>query len=276
MPVDAGHNTKLRDIFKSVNAFKNAQRDDVNAALVDAGWGKCTINPTGDTLTGFFQPVLDVIMQMVSEGKSYELYPVRIRLINVVTDAVYFVTVAFIPVARKLNEPGAVEKARLRRNAMLQRVLYLAYRTAIGATHSRVSVVVGGRSLLVFPRLLLFLTDILEEKAMLCLKSGKCAHPCSSCGVRVNHTGTSDALTNERNAIRMLTTHLEVAGHRQQHQGTRRGADLEARTSAQSAVPALAGFAGLSTAPFLVDKLIGFDVLHVLDLGVTGMPVIAS
>lgn len=74
MPVDAGHNTKLRDIFKSVNAFKNAQRDDVNAALVDAGWGKCTINPTGDTLTGFFQPVLDVIMQMVSEGKCVRLW----------------------------------------------------------------------------------------------------------------------------------------------------------------------------------------------------------
>eukprot|EP00170_Pyropia_yezoensis_P001151 contig_5175_g1155 len=330
MPVDAGHSTKLRNTFKSANAFKNALRDDVDASLLSAGWRKCTMHQNRDTLTGFFQPVLDVIMKMVSKGKcvrlwsgddgpapptgmreppmkgdafrlneaevvrelgpsafvlgihaysdathisksgAYKLYPVRIRLINVVTDEVNFVTVAYIPVVRKLKEPGADEKARLRRNAVLQRVLYLAFRTAIGASHSGVSLVVGGRSLLAFSRLLLYLADIPEEKAMLCLKPGKCAHPCSSCEVRVNHTGTPDALTsNERNAIRMLTTYLEVAGHRQQHRGTRRRADLEARTSAKSAVPALARFEGLSTAPFLLYKLIGFDVLHVLDLGVT-------
>lgn len=194
----------------------------------------------------------------------------RIRVINVLTDEVYYVTVAYVPVVRKLKEPGAEEKARLRRSAVLQRMLYLAFRTTIGASHSGVEVVVSGRSLLAFPRLLLYLADLPEEKAIMCLKSGKCAHPCTSCDVRVDQTGTASALNSlERNAISMLTTHLEVAGHRERHRNSARRADLEARTSAQSAIPALAGFAGLSTSPFLLYKMSGFDVLHVLDLGVT-------
>lgn len=202
---------------------------------------------------------------------AYKLYPVRILVVKVLTDEAQYVTVAYIPVVRKLKEPGADEKARLRRRAVLQRLMYMAFRTAIGASQSGVEVVVAGRSLLAF-RLLLYLADIPEEKAIFCLKSGRCAHPCSSCDMRVEQTGTPDALNSvDRNAIRMFTTHLEFAGHREHHRGGVRRADLEARTSAQCAVPALAGLAGLSTAPFLLHKMIGFDVLHFLDLGVTRM-----
>lgn len=74
MPVDAGHNVKLRDVFKSSNAFKNALRDDIDAALIDTGWRKCTMVQNGDTLTGFFVPVLDVILKEVCSGKNVKLW----------------------------------------------------------------------------------------------------------------------------------------------------------------------------------------------------------
>ena len=46
---------------------------------------------------------------------------------------------------------------------------------------------------------------------------------------------------------------------------------LEKNDSAHGVIPALAGMAGLSTAPFLMYQMVGVDVLHVLDLGVTRM-----
>lgn len=190
---------------------------------------------------------------------------------NVISDEVQFVTVAYIPVVRKLKEPGADEKARRRRSAVLQRVLYLAFRTAIGASHSGEPVTVGDRILLAFPRLLLYLADLPEEKAILCMKSGQCARPCSSCDVRVNLTGLPAALdARDRDVFHMLTAHLEANGHREHQREGRRRAHLEAMTSAQSALPALAGFAGLSTAPFLLYKMVGFDILHVCSLYLSG------
>lgn len=206
------------------------------------------------------------------ESAAYKLYPVRVRVVNIETDEVHYVTVAYVPVVRKLKESGADEKARLRRCAVLQRVLYMAFRTTIAASHRGEKVQIGDRILTAFPRLLLYLADLPEEKAILCMKSGRCARPCSSCDVCVTLASTPQALNaRDRDVIRMLTTQLEVAGHRHHRRNAQRRADLEARTSAQSATPALAGFAGLSTAPFLLYKMIGFDVLHVLDLGVTRM-----
>ncbi|KAK1866878.1 hypothetical protein I4F81_009390 [Pyropia yezoensis] len=233
MPVDAGHNLNLRDVFKSPNAFKNALRDDVDAALLAAGWRKVTLEQNGDTFHAFFRSVLDVIMALIrdsgdvqywsggdgpapltarretpmdgdafrmceqevhrehgphslvlglhvysdakqiSKSGAFKLYPLRVRVVNVITDEVRFVTVAYIPVVRKRTEAGAEEKARRRRSAVLQRVLYLAFRTAIGASHSGKEVLVGDRVLLAFPRILLYLADLPEEKAVLCINSGE-------------------------------------------------------------------------------------------------------
>eukprot|EP00170_Pyropia_yezoensis_P002000 contig_8529_g2004 len=180
MPVDAGHNLNLRDVFKSPNAFKNALRDDVDAALLAAGWRKVTLEQNGDTFHAFFRSVLDVIMALIRDSGdvqywsgAFKLYPLRVRVVNVITDEVRFVTVAYIPVVRKRTEAGAEEKARRRRSAVLQRVLYLAFRTAIGASHSGKEVLVGDRVLLAFPRILLYLADLPEEKAVLCINSGE-------------------------------------------------------------------------------------------------------
>lgn len=74
MPIDAGHERKLRDIFKSANTFKNALRDDLDAAVIDEGWRQCTMLQNGDTVTEFFRPVLDVVLDLIRESKHLMLW----------------------------------------------------------------------------------------------------------------------------------------------------------------------------------------------------------
>lgn len=74
MPVDAGHDSKLRDIFTSCHAFNDALRDDVDAALLNAGWRKCKMDQNGDTLTAFFRPVLYIILKLVRDSKDVKLW----------------------------------------------------------------------------------------------------------------------------------------------------------------------------------------------------------
>lgn len=74
MPVDVGHNEKLRDVFKSSSAFKNALRDDVDAALLEASWRKVALEQNGDTLHAFFRPVLDVVLSMMEESRDVQYW----------------------------------------------------------------------------------------------------------------------------------------------------------------------------------------------------------
>lgn len=178
--------------------------------------------------------------------------------------AVTWVTVAYIPVVRKLTETAAEDRSRLRRCGILQRVLYACLRTTIAASHVGEQVHVGGRTLTAFPRVLLYVCDQPEERAVLCLKAGKCQRPCTLSDVRVEVTGTSEALSaRERNVVEMLERQLEVSFHRQRNVEGQRRETLEGDHSLTGFVPALAGMAGLSSAPYLLYKMIGFDALHV-------------
>lgn len=121
-------------------------------------------------------------------------------------------TVAYIPLIRKLKEPAPEEKARQRRCAILQRVLDLDLRTTIGASHSGVHVPLGDSTLTAFPRSLLYLADLPEEKSVLCMKSGQCSYPCSVCTVCVKEAGSAEALkSNDRDVISTLSSQLEGA-----------------------------------------------------------------
>lgn len=186
------------------------------------------------------------------------------RVVNVVTGESDWEPIAYIPMVRKQKEPSADLRARDRRSAILQRVLYLAFRTSIAASHVGVLHEQDGTTYVAFPRLLLYLSDQPEEKAVLCLKGGSCKHPCSSCLVHVSEAGAPEALNAEdRNAMRTLERQLEGAAHKRFQRESLRRTELEAMESAHNRVPALAGMAGLSTAPFLLYKTIGFDALHV-------------
>jgi len=162
-------------------------------------------------------------------------------------------------VRAKSLEPTSAPSA-----AILQRVLYLVFRSAIAASHVGVKVRLGSRELLRFPRLLLYICDLPEEKAILCLKSGKCTKSCSICDVDVQVAGAPEAPNSEeRDARQCLDRQVEATNLRIEQRNPRRRLQLEKHEGAHSIMPALAGLAGLSTEPFLLYKMIGVDTLHV-------------
>jgi len=74
MPMDDGHNKSLRDSFNSVNAFKDAIRDDVDDAVLGTGWLKCPLVVDGLKCVVFFRPVLEVILGMLRRGGDVRLW----------------------------------------------------------------------------------------------------------------------------------------------------------------------------------------------------------
>ena len=196
---------------------------------------------------------------------AHKLYPLRIRLVNSVTGAIEWHTVAYIPVVRTLKEAAPEQRGRERRCGVLQRVIYLAFRTAIEASNSSVFIDGGvAEEVREFLRILLYLCDQPGEKAVLCLKAGTTALPCSGCRVAAEDAVTPAALTAaDRNVLVTLNSHLESAAHRRYGREGKRRLQLEAAHSIHSAVPALAAMAGRGTDPYLLYKMIGFDTLHV-------------
>lgn len=173
--------------------------------------------------------------------------------------------VAFIPIAATEKGPGGAERSRLRRCGVLQRMLYLVFKSVIDASFSGVSFEHPVHGLLrLFPRILAYICDQPEERAVLCLKQGNCDHPCSSCDVHVSVQGGPEALSAKaRLVVTTLPGQMEGFRLRQAGKDKRRRLNLENGSSTNSYIPALAAMAGLSTRPFLLYSIIGFDVLHV-------------
>lgn len=184
---------------------------------------------------------------------AHKLYPVRARLVNDFSGAVTWGTVANIPLVRMLTKTAADDRSRLQRGGLLQRVLYACMRTAIAASHVGVEVRVGARMLTAFPRVLLYVRDQPEERAVLCMNSGKCQRPCTLCDVQVEVTGAFKALrASERSVLETLERQLELALLRQHDIERQRRETLEADHSLTGFVPAFSGMAGLSTSPYLL------------------------
>lgn len=99
---------------------------------------------------------------------------------------------------------------------------------------------------------------------MLCLKGGKCARPCSLCDVHVSKASSAEALSaKERDVVAALQREYEVAVSRQKSQKRPRRVALQAVDSSNGYMPALACLAGISTAPYMLFRMVGFDILHV-------------
>jgi len=197
---------------------------------------------------------------------AHKLYPVGLRLVNVDDDTPVWVTIAYLPVIPTLQETAGEARARQRRTNIFQRVLYAALRSTIGASHTGVAVYdpVGKRTLTVYPRVLAYLCDQPEKRAVMCLKQGQCGHQCTCCMVNLEDLGSPEALqAEERSALDGLQRQWEATAHRLRNRERGRLLNLEAKYSLNASIPALACFAGLSTAPFLMYKIIGFDALHV-------------
>lgn len=177
-----------------------------------------------------------------------------------------WVTIAYIPVVKCTQETASRERARLRRVAILQRVLYVNMRSMISASRVGVSLPdpTTGRTLLAFPRVLVYVCDQPEERAILLIKAGACRLPCSNCNVNVDDAGSPSPLQSlERDPLTTLERQHKAAQCRRHPPNKRRALTLEAISSSTGAVSAPAGMAGISTAPHQLFKMIGFDILHV-------------
>lgn len=202
---------------------------------------------------------------LLSAPSAHKLYPVRIRVVNVETDEYEWITVAYVPSVATEKGKGGAERSRCLRIAVMQRVLFLALRDLVEASHTGVQFVdADGRELLGFPRVLMYLCDQPEERAILCLKPGECAHPCSACMAPQASMASPAALTfKQRTLLNTLHKQLQAFGLLQQGRERQRRLQMEKAVSMNSYPPTLAAMAGLTTAPFLLYKIIGFDVLHV-------------
>lgn len=74
MPIDDKHKDPIRKSFKSVNAFKDGVRDDVDDAVLGAGWLKCTLVVDGESFVALFRPVLEVVLRMLKAGKRVRFW----------------------------------------------------------------------------------------------------------------------------------------------------------------------------------------------------------
>lgn len=181
------------------------------------------------------------------------------------TDADEWITVAYVPSEPTEKRRGGTERSRCRRMALLQSVLFLALRDLVGASHTRVQVVdADRRELLSFPHVLMCLCDQPEERAILSIKPCQGAHPCSACMAPQASIASPTALTSkQRTLLNRFHKQLQAFGLLQQGRKRQRRLQMEKAVRMSSYPPALAAMAGLTTAQFLLYKIIGFYVLHV-------------
>ena len=74
MPVDAGHFHGLRDTIGSKNAFKDALRDDIDTAIEDEAWMKCTLVEGGEHFQVIFRPALELALEKMRAAKGVKLW----------------------------------------------------------------------------------------------------------------------------------------------------------------------------------------------------------
>jgi len=165
-----------------------------------------------------------------------------------------------------------VERDRQRRSDILQRILFLALRSTIGASHAGVKIYYARekRTLTAFPRVLAYSANQPEKRAVLCMKGVQSQQPCSSCDVQRDVSGSVEAAdVKEHNAIDVLQKQWEAPSHRRRAVKRARRINLEATNSINSVMPVLSCMTGLSTAPHLMYKKIAFDSLHVCFFGLS-------
>jgi len=161
---------------------------------------------------------------------AHRLYSLRIRLVNLVTGAIEWHTVAYIPVVCTLKKAAPNQRRRERRCGVLQRVIYLAFQAATEASSSGVFTDGGvAGKMRAFLRILLNLCDQPEEEAVLCLQAGTTAMPCSGCRVAAEDAVTPAALpAADRNVLVRLNGHLDSSANRRYGREGKRGLQLEA------------------------------------------------
>lgn len=200
---------------------------------------------------------------VLSDSGAVSAYPLRMRIVNVNTKKERWLTVAYIPqVEGKFLDK---RKAQEVRSDLLQRVLHLTFRNTIQASHrgAWMDLRDGGR-VRVSPRVLLYVCDQLEERAVMCLKASGCLYPCTPCMTsRENACSASGATAPARDVDATVAAQLQNATRGSFWGAQLRRGEVELAHSLNSVVPAMASWAGLGSGPCMLYRLPGFDRLHV-------------
>jgi len=70
---DAGGRARIADVFSSPTAFRNAVRDDLDDAILSAGWKKCTLVQGGVSYVTYFRSVLKTAIDALRNAKEVQL-----------------------------------------------------------------------------------------------------------------------------------------------------------------------------------------------------------
>jgi len=70
---DAGGPSRIADVFTSPTAFRNAVRDDLDDAILSAGWKKCTLVQGGVSYVTFFRSALKTALDALRNAKEVQL-----------------------------------------------------------------------------------------------------------------------------------------------------------------------------------------------------------
>jgi len=77
MAVDAGQARGLRDTFPSPNSFTQAIKDDIDDAVLKAGWRKCVLVEDGVRYKAYFRPVLELVLALMHGTRKVRLWSGR-------------------------------------------------------------------------------------------------------------------------------------------------------------------------------------------------------
>lgn len=67
--MDGGQRVPLTESFRTVDSFKKAFSDDLDQAVIEAGWRSCSMEEDGVTYKAYFRPVLDLVMALLRTRK---------------------------------------------------------------------------------------------------------------------------------------------------------------------------------------------------------------
>ena len=200
---------------------------------------------------------------VLSSSGAVLAYPLRMHVVNINTEQVWWVTLAFIPqvMAKFLKtQEGSQGRAEL-----LQRILHVVLRRSMLASHRGVWLdLPGGEQMRVSPRRLLYVCDQPEERAVMCVKATGCLFPCTPC-----LAGRADSCSSEcgkapsRNVDETVRAQLDNATMGDFRGAAARRTDVTKKHSLDSVVPAMAAWAGLGSGPRMHHRLPGFYHLHV-------------
>jgi len=217
-----------------------------------------TLHP-GTRVLGFY---LYSDSTVLSSSGDVSAHPLRMRVINLNTDKVRWVTLEYIPqVEAKFLETMRGQEVRAE---LLQRILHVVFRTSLLASHDGTWLnLPGGGCVRVSPRALLYVCDQPEERAVTFLKGSGCLFPCTACTVgrdtSCTEAGTSASARDVHETLRAQLRNVLMGNFR--GAGAMR-TEAEMEHSLNSMVPSLAAWAGLANGPRMLYRLPRFDRLH--------------